>query len=49
MDPDISQTCLQGSLPCISAGGLREPLVRLAMTDLMQGRWTEAIHDEWIR
>jgi len=28
---------------------LRDLLVRLAMTDLIQGRWTDAIHDEWIR
>ena len=28
---------------------LRDLLVRLAMTDLVQGKWTDEIHDEWIR
>jgi hypothetical protein len=28
---------------------LRDLLVRLALTDLFQARWTDAIHDEWIR
>lgn len=28
---------------------LRDLLVRLAVTDLFQARWTEAIHDEWTR
>jgi hypothetical protein len=28
---------------------LRDLLVRLAMTNLIQGRWTDAIHNEWIR
>lgn len=28
---------------------LRDLLMRLAMTDLFRARWTEAIHDEWIR
>ena len=28
---------------------LRDLLVRLALTDLFQARWTDAIHDEWTR
>jgi hypothetical protein len=28
---------------------LRDLLVRLALTGLFRARWTEAIHDEWIR
>lgn len=28
---------------------LRDLLVRLALTDLVQGKWTDEIHDEWIR
>ncbi len=28
---------------------LRDFLMRLALTDLFQARWTEEIHDEWIR
>lgn len=28
---------------------LRDLLLRLAMTDLFRARWTEHIHDEWIR
>ena len=28
---------------------LRDFLVRLALTDLFQARWTDEIHDEWIR
>jgi PIN domain-containing protein len=28
---------------------LRDLLVRLALTDLFQARWTDRIHDEWVR
>lgn len=28
---------------------LRDLLLRLALTDLFRARWTDAIHDEWIR
>ena len=28
---------------------IRDLLVRLALTDLFQARWTDEIHDEWIR
>jgi len=28
---------------------LRDFLMRLALTDLYRARWTEMIHDEWIR
>jgi len=28
---------------------LRDFLMRLALTDLFRARWTEDIHDEWIR
>ena len=28
---------------------LRDFLMRLALTDLFRARWTEEIHDEWIR
>jgi hypothetical protein len=28
---------------------LRDLLLRLAMTDLFKARWTDRIHDEWIR
>jgi hypothetical protein len=28
---------------------LRDLLVRLALTGLFRARWTDAIHDEWIR
>lgn len=28
---------------------LRDLLMRLAMTDLFRARWTDQIHDEWIR
>lgn len=28
---------------------LRDLLMRLAVTDLFAARWTERIHDEWIR
>jgi len=28
---------------------LRDLLLRLALTDLFRARWTERIHDEWIR
>lgn len=28
---------------------LRDFLMRLAMTDLYRARWTDMIHDEWIR
>ena len=28
---------------------LRDLLVRLAMTDLFQAKWTDEIHDEWMR
>ena len=28
---------------------LRDLLVRMALTDLFQARWTDEIHDEWIR
>ena len=28
---------------------LRDLLVRLALTDLFQARWTDAIHEEWVR
>jgi hypothetical protein len=28
---------------------LRDLLVRLALTDIFQARWTDQIHDEWIR
>jgi hypothetical protein len=28
---------------------LRDLLMQLALTDLFRARWTEAIHDEWIR
>jgi len=28
---------------------LRDLLMHLALTDLFRARWTEAIHDEWIR
>ena len=28
---------------------LRDFLLRLAMTELFKARWTDAIHDEWIR
>jgi predicted nucleic acid-binding protein len=28
---------------------LRDLLVRLALTDLFQAKWTDEIHDEWIR
>ncbi len=28
---------------------LRDLLVRLARTGLFRARWTDAIHDEWIR
>lgn len=28
---------------------LRDLLIRLAQTGLVRARWTEAIHDEWVR
>ena len=28
---------------------LRDLLMRLALTDLFQARWTDQIHDEWTR
>ena len=28
---------------------VRDLLIHLALTDLFRGRWTNAIHDEWIR
>ena len=28
---------------------LRDLLMRLALTDLFQARWTDEIHDEWTR
>ena len=28
---------------------LRDLLVRLALSDLFQARWTDEIHDEWTR
>ena len=28
---------------------LRDMLMRLAMTDLYRARWTDQIHEEWIR
>lgn len=28
---------------------LRDLLMRLALTDLFRARWTDMIHDEWIR
>lgn len=28
---------------------LRDLLVHLALTDLFRAKWTEAIHEEWIR
>ena len=28
---------------------LRDLLMRLAMSELFQARWSDAIHDEWIR
>ena len=28
--------------------GLRDTLMRLALTDLFKARWTDQIHDEWI-
>jgi hypothetical protein len=28
---------------------LRDLLMYLALTDLFRARWTDAIHDEWIR
>jgi hypothetical protein len=28
---------------------LRDLLLRLALTDLFRARWTDRIHDEWIR
>ena len=28
---------------------LRDFLMELAITDLFKARWTDAIHDEWIR
>jgi hypothetical protein len=28
---------------------LRDLLMRLALTDLFRARWTEDIHEEWIR
>ena len=28
---------------------LRDLLMRLALTDLFRARWTDAIHEEWIR
>jgi hypothetical protein len=28
---------------------LRDLLMRLALTDLFRARWTDRIHDEWIR
>ena len=28
---------------------LRDLLMRLALTDLFRARWTDQIHDEWIR
>ena len=28
---------------------LRDLLVRVGMTDLVQAKWTDEIHDEWIR
>ena len=28
---------------------LRDLLMHLALTDLYQAKWTDAIHDEWIR
>lgn len=27
---------------------VRDAALRLALTDLFQARWTDAIHDEWI-
>lgn len=30
-------------------GALRDFLIQLAMTDLFKARWTDLIHDEWIR
>ena len=31
------------------SASLRDLLVRLALTNLFQARWTDEIHDEWIR
>jgi hypothetical protein len=28
---------------------LRDSLMRLALTDLFKARWTDEIHEEWIR
>lgn len=28
---------------------LRDLLMHLALTDLFRAKWTDAIHDEWIR
>ena len=28
---------------------LRDLLLRLALTDMFRARWTDRIHDEWIR
>ena len=28
---------------------LRDPLVRVTLTDLYRARWTGMIHDEWMR
>jgi len=39
----LYDACLLYSAP------LRDLLVRLAMTDIFYARWTDQIHDEWIR
>jgi hypothetical protein len=31
------------------SASLRDLLVQLALTDLFQARWTDEIHDEWVR
>ncbi|MFM7881545.1 MAG: PIN domain-containing protein, partial [Microcystis panniformis] len=31
------------------AAPLRDFLMRLALTDLFRAKWTDEIHDEWIR
>lgn len=34
---------------CCLPAPLRDPLMRLALTDLYRARWTDMIHDEWTR
>ena len=48
LDPPRSFTAVYDACVLYPAP-LRDLLMRLALTDLFRAKWTEAIHDEWIR